>query len=327
MSKERKADRAEDRPVTKASRNFLQHHRRGFTLVELLAVIAIVGLLTSLIVPGLQNGRREAARVHCLSNLRSIASASLSYSVDDPHSLPLPAHPTADRNTIYDDGYFDFGGASGSSDMWNGMRVGPRSRRTADTRPLNRWLGLTGQSDGDYAVFACPADERFDPPANYVDWVVWEPRFRDESASTLVGTSYWGNACKGRYSAAGKYGPTVSISPWLRPVTRIPYPSQTVLYMEMPVAFNLTYSLRAEGVRFGFRGLAGWHGGDPPRFNLALCDGSAKTMALPAGVLLGTDPGEHALRVSTVRFDCYPDRPIVDLPSFKFGGESETPGG
>jgi prepilin-type N-terminal cleavage/methylation domain-containing protein len=313
--------------VTKARRDFVPHHCRGFTLVEFLTVIAILGLLTSILLPAMGAARREAARVHCLSNLRSITSASVSYSTDDPQNLLIPAHPTSDYNELYDDGYFDFGGASGSGEMWDGTRVGPGSERAADTRPLNRWLGLTGESDGDYAVFACRADERFDPPGNYVDWVVWEPRFRDDSAFTLVGTSYWGNACKGRYSAAGRYGPTVSIGPWLRGATRIPYPSQTVLYMEMPVAFNLTYSLSADGVRFGFRGVAGWHGDCPARFNLAFCDGSAATVALPAGVLPATDPGEHALRVLTVRFDCYPDRPIVDLPSSKLGPESETPGG
>jgi prepilin-type N-terminal cleavage/methylation domain-containing protein len=53
--------------------------RRGFSLVELLIVIAIVGMLMSLILPGIRASRDSAKRVQCLNNSRQIGLAILGY--------------------------------------------------------------------------------------------------------------------------------------------------------------------------------------------------------------------------------------------------------
>ena len=52
---------------------------RGFTLVELLATIAIVALLVALLVPAIQGGREAARRTWCGNNLRQLATGCLGY--------------------------------------------------------------------------------------------------------------------------------------------------------------------------------------------------------------------------------------------------------
>ncbi|MCE9544910.1 MAG: DUF1559 domain-containing protein [Planctomycetia bacterium] len=49
--------------------------RGGFTLVELLVVVAIIGALIAMLLPALQAARESARRSSCLSNLRQIALA------------------------------------------------------------------------------------------------------------------------------------------------------------------------------------------------------------------------------------------------------------
>lgn len=76
--------------------------RHAFTLVELLAVIAIIGLLVALLLPAIQSARETARRVSCANNLRQIATGVASYESQNgvlPFSTPECA-PDADKSEL-----------------------------------------------------------------------------------------------------------------------------------------------------------------------------------------------------------------------------------
>ena len=62
--------------------------RRAFTLVELLAVIGIIAVLISLLLPTLSRARAAAYAVTCSANLRQWASATLMYANQEHGWLP-----------------------------------------------------------------------------------------------------------------------------------------------------------------------------------------------------------------------------------------------
>ncbi len=56
--------------------------RRGITLIELLVIIAIVGILTALLISAVMSAREASRRAECANHLRQIGLALASYSTD-----------------------------------------------------------------------------------------------------------------------------------------------------------------------------------------------------------------------------------------------------
>jgi len=83
--------------------------RTGFTVVELLVVLSITALLMALLLPSLQNSRKQAKTVLCRSNVKQLVLGLTTYEAEYetfPHAFdkPLPVPPPADYpgDSIYD---------------------------------------------------------------------------------------------------------------------------------------------------------------------------------------------------------------------------------
>jgi prepilin-type N-terminal cleavage/methylation domain-containing protein len=62
--------------------------RAGFTLVELLVFIAIIGVLMGLLLPAVQMAREAARRASCANNMRNLGLAALNYESGRNHLPP-----------------------------------------------------------------------------------------------------------------------------------------------------------------------------------------------------------------------------------------------
>ena len=62
--------------------------RRAFTLIELLMVIAIIGVLAALLLPALASAREQGRKAACISNLRQMGIAIQSYASDFSGDIP-----------------------------------------------------------------------------------------------------------------------------------------------------------------------------------------------------------------------------------------------
>lgn len=60
-----------------------------FTLIELLVVIAIIAILSSILLPAVGSVRSKAKEISCMSNLKQVGSAAISYAMDNDGYMPM----------------------------------------------------------------------------------------------------------------------------------------------------------------------------------------------------------------------------------------------
>ncbi len=88
--------------------------RKGFTLTEVLVVIAVVSLLMAVLMPALARARQQGKSVLCLSNLRQLAIAAQMYANGNDDYFPMAMVTEMDGSlyklcawdftTVYDSG-------------------------------------------------------------------------------------------------------------------------------------------------------------------------------------------------------------------------------
>src|SRR5262245_16256164 len=75
--------------------------KSGFTLVEMLIVIAVIGTLVALLLPAIQSARASAQKTSCANRLHQIGVAMTLYCDNNAGFFPKNAHAGAGKSWIY----------------------------------------------------------------------------------------------------------------------------------------------------------------------------------------------------------------------------------
>jgi len=142
--------------------------RSGFTLIELLVVIAIIAILAAILFPVFAKAREKARQASCLSNLKQLGIACLSYAQDYDERWPTYYHTPV---VGYNDGV-----SSGGLCMYSAM------------------VPYTKNSQ----IFACPS-QRPTPTYAFGDGVAITTAYKLNSYVCLA----WDTSGAGRYLTLG----------------------------------------------------------------------------------------------------------------------------
>ncbi|HEV8606213.1 MAG TPA: type II secretion system protein, partial [Tepidisphaeraceae bacterium] len=152
------------------------HRRGGFTLVELLIVIGLIALLLSLLLPTVSAARKQAQRLQCASNLRSIGQVMFAYSADNRGLAP--------RDYLYEEQYL-------AGHIFWAEAFGPYFSKAFPSPHPDISIArddILGPACARIAAYQCPSNPNPDQPVDYVSnaWSVTDPANPFSGSSGLV---------------------------------------------------------------------------------------------------------------------------------------------
>ncbi len=74
---------------------------KNFTLIELLVVIAIIAILAGMLLPALNNAKKQGKKAVCNSNMKSLGLLLISYADDNDGMMPISRDPISTRQWPY----------------------------------------------------------------------------------------------------------------------------------------------------------------------------------------------------------------------------------
>ena len=178
--------------------------RAGFTLTELLVVVAIVGILSAMLLPALSKGKNRAKRTVCDNNLRQLGTAWTMYFSDHEDRLVGNFPGT-------------LGGATPEFNGWVGgtMYFDNNSDLAMRTQSTNTELlvakdmhGSLGQYTKNPAIYRCPSDMSYVTFDN-----VRVPRCRSYSMNCFLGETRFSPPDSGPFKMFRRFSQLAAWSP------------------------------------------------------------------------------------------------------------------
>lgn len=137
--------------------------RRGFTLIEALAVVAVIGLLAALLLPAVQSARESARRAICINNLHQLGVALSSYESAWQRFPPLVVFNVPGRGVAADYSVFArLLPQLDSAPLYSSINFSAATAATKAVGPDN--ANYTASIVG-IATFNCPSDGSSQSPA------------------------------------------------------------------------------------------------------------------------------------------------------------------
>ena len=194
--------------------------RHGFTLVELLVVVAIIALLVSILLPTLGKAKEQARTVMCMSNIRGLGLSFTFYTDENDDWLPAGASSSIDEYTwdsILQPYYDVYGLLHCPSDRlerrWDSYGT-PEENRYPRSYAINTTVSWMGPSSADpdfWPGWVHKITEVTDPTETFLlaeqwesaYWGTWQPGIYKQYLGSGA-YAYWETTNPGR-------GPTLDV--------------------------------------------------------------------------------------------------------------------
>lgn len=155
---------------------------KGFTLIELIVVIAIIGVLVGIAAPQLMSYLSSGDVVKCRTNMEELAKLGLRYSEDVAHPHLLPVSGMDDDE--------DTKGVKESDGWWVALAQQLDSTVVPDSRKKQMQISTIFHCPGDQRMKNVPASGLMPASVESVSYVSWTDGSEDEeNASSCIRTT------------------------------------------------------------------------------------------------------------------------------------------
>jgi prepilin-type N-terminal cleavage/methylation domain-containing protein/prepilin-type processing-associated H-X9-DG protein len=152
----------------------IRRRRGGFTIIEMIIVVGIIGILAALLLPALSRSKSRAQAIMCMNNFRHLGFAWMMYSQDNSDKLAYNQAPNPQT----------LSGPPQSSPNWVNnimdweLTPGNTNQNFVSQSVLGYYVNFTGN------IYHCPSDHALSSVQRNAGW---SGRVRSVSMNAMVG--------------------------------------------------------------------------------------------------------------------------------------------